>query len=44
MAKICDELGSELNIKYDESAKDLIGELVSKKLLQYGSDLEAFMK
>ncbi|KAK9700409.1 CENP-S protein [Popillia japonica] len=34
----------ELEIDFDEAAVELVGEMVFKKLLLYGSDLEAFCK
>ncbi|KAK9887334.1 hypothetical protein WA026_022002 [Henosepilachna vigintioctopunctata] len=42
--KICREVGSEIGVEYEPEALDLISELVFKKLISYGTDLEAFQK
>lgn len=41
---ICKDVGSQLNVEYEQNACDLIAELVWKNLLMYGQDLELFSK
>ncbi|KAI4462356.1 cortistatin [Holotrichia oblita] len=42
--EISKDVGNELGIDFDESAIELVGEMIYKKILMYGSDLEAFCK
>ncbi|KAK9700918.1 CENP-S protein [Popillia japonica] len=42
--QISKDVSKELEIDFDEAAVELVGEMVFKKLLLYGSDLEAFCK
>ncbi|KAG5871479.1 hypothetical protein JTB14_032193 [Gonioctena quinquepunctata] len=42
--KIAREVGSGFNMEFDTDALDIIAELTYKKLLLYGTDLDAFQK
>ncbi|KRT85755.1 hypothetical protein AMK59_984 [Oryctes borbonicus] len=42
--EICKDVGKEFEVELDQSASDLIAEMVWKKILLYGADLEAFSK
>lgn len=41
---IIKELGEKLGVEFDQNAQSIIAELTYKRLLIYGSDLEAFQK
>ncbi|GJQ86896.1 hypothetical protein Trydic_g19558 [Trypoxylus dichotomus] len=42
--EICKDVGKEFQVEFDQTASDLIAEMVWKKILLYGADLEAFSK
>lgn len=41
---IVQELGEKLEVEFDPNAQSIIAELTYKRLVTYGSDLEAFQK
>lgn len=41
---IAKEIGEKLGTKFDQNALDIISELTYKRLIIYGSDLDAFQK